>query len=25
VSEGMGSSKPRRMVPLPAFDTEDIT
>jgi 2-C-methyl-D-erythritol 2,4-cyclodiphosphate synthase len=25
VSEGMGSSKSRRMVPLPAFDTEDIT
>ena len=25
VSEGMGSSKTRRMVPLPAFDTEDIT
>jgi 2-C-methyl-D-erythritol 2,4-cyclodiphosphate synthase len=25
VSEGLGSSKPRRMVPLPAFDTEDIT
>jgi 2-C-methyl-D-erythritol 2,4-cyclodiphosphate synthase len=25
VSEGLGSSKTRRMVPLPAFDTEDIT
>jgi 2-C-methyl-D-erythritol 2,4-cyclodiphosphate synthase len=25
VSEGLGSSKSRRMVPLPAFDTEDIT
>jgi 2-C-methyl-D-erythritol 2,4-cyclodiphosphate synthase len=25
VSEGLGSSKPRRMAPLPAFDTEDIT
>ncbi len=24
-SEGLGSSKTRRMVPLPAFDTEDIT
>ena len=24
VSEGLGSSK-RRMVPLPVFDTEDIT
>jgi 2-C-methyl-D-erythritol 2,4-cyclodiphosphate synthase len=25
VSEGLGTSKSRRMVPLPAFDTEDIT
>ena len=25
VSEGLGSSKSRRMVPLPVFDTEDIT
>jgi 2-C-methyl-D-erythritol 2,4-cyclodiphosphate synthase len=25
VSEGLGSSKSRRMMPLPAFDTEDIT
>jgi 2-C-methyl-D-erythritol 2,4-cyclodiphosphate synthase len=25
VSEGLGASKSRRMVPLPAFDTEDIT
>jgi hypothetical protein len=25
VSEGLSSSKTRRMVPLPAFDTEDIT
>jgi 2-C-methyl-D-erythritol 2,4-cyclodiphosphate synthase len=25
VSEGLGTSKGRRMVPLPAFDTEDIT
>jgi 2-C-methyl-D-erythritol 2,4-cyclodiphosphate synthase len=25
VSEGLGSSKTRRMVPLPVFDTEDIT
>ena len=24
-SEGLGTSKSRRMVPLPAFDTEDIT
>jgi 2-C-methyl-D-erythritol 2,4-cyclodiphosphate synthase len=24
-SEGLGTSKTRRMVPLPAFDTEDIT
>ncbi len=25
MSEGLGSSKSRRMVPLPVFDTEDIT
>ncbi len=25
VSEGLGTSKSRRMLPLPAFDTEDIT
>ncbi len=25
LSEGLGSSKSRRMVPLPVFDTEDIT
>jgi 2-C-methyl-D-erythritol 2,4-cyclodiphosphate synthase len=25
MSEGLGSSKTRRMVPLPVFDTEDIT
>jgi hypothetical protein len=25
VSEGLGSGKSRRMVPLPVFDTEDIT
>jgi 2-C-methyl-D-erythritol 2,4-cyclodiphosphate synthase len=25
VSEGLGTSKSRRMAPLPAFDTEDIT
>jgi 2-C-methyl-D-erythritol 2,4-cyclodiphosphate synthase len=25
VSEGLGSGKSRRMVPLPEFDTEDIT
>jgi hypothetical protein len=25
VGEGRGSSKSRRMVPLPVFDTEDIT
>ena len=25
VGEGSGRSKSRRMVPLPAFDTEDIT
>jgi 2-C-methyl-D-erythritol 2,4-cyclodiphosphate synthase len=25
VSEGLGTGKSRRMVPLPAFDTEDIT
>jgi hypothetical protein len=25
VGEGTGRSKSRRMVPVPAFDTEDIT